>query len=126
MSLLRLQNEMGSSKDLYGGVDVDWLEDDDAHIFKFNVPGMRIEDFKVQIMDGQTLQVSGVHTDVSGERSFGTWHIKERPKGTFFRKFQLPGNVNIDGVTGYVDHGILIVNVPKQKRFIRNIPITIL
>ncbi|KAI5081662.1 hypothetical protein GOP47_0001405 [Adiantum capillus-veneris] len=110
----------------YGGVDVDWLEDDNSHIFKFNVPGMKIEDVKVQIVEGQTLQVSGVRKDVMTARGYGTWHIKERPVGTFFRKFQLPGNVKIEGVTAFDEKGILVIIVPKIKRFVRNVPISLL
>ena len=69
--------------------------------------GMKAQDVKVQIVGGNTLQVSGVRKDL--ERSYGTWRIKERPTGTFFRKFQLPGDVKEDEVIAFDELGILVV-----------------
>ena len=37
----RILNVESLSTKTYGGVDTDWLEDDDFHIFKFNVPGVK-------------------------------------------------------------------------------------
>ncbi|KAI5073638.1 hypothetical protein GOP47_0011651 [Adiantum capillus-veneris] len=73
----------------FGEVDVDWLEDHDAHAFTFNLPGLRAKDVTVQILDDNTLQVSGLHP--IRERSFGNWRAKERPTGPFRRIFYLSG-----------------------------------
>ncbi|MCO5551236.1 hypothetical protein L7F22_004735 [Adiantum nelumboides] len=123
--LLPLDSISSFSSSNYGAVDTDWLEDEDAHIFKINVPGLKREDVKLQIIGGDTLQVSGVRKSGS-ERTFGKWHIKEGAVGTFLRKFQLPTDVKIDEITAFDEHGVLTITVPKKRSFIRNIPISML
>lgn len=77
------------------------------------------------MVGGDILQVSGVRKG-GPERAYGKWHIKERPVGTFFRKFQLPGEVNANEITAFDDLGVLVITVPKKRRFIRDIPISML
>ncbi|KAI5064960.1 hypothetical protein GOP47_0019655 [Adiantum capillus-veneris] len=123
--LLPLDNISSFSSSNYGGVDTDWLEDEDFHIFKINIPGLKREDVKLQVVGGDTLQVSGVRKGGS-ERAYGKWHMKERPVGTFLRKFQLPAEVKADEITAFDEYGVLTITVPKKKLFIRNIPISML
>ncbi|MCO5614194.1 hypothetical protein L7F22_068474 [Adiantum nelumboides] len=103
-------------------VEVDWLEDDEAHTFTFNLPGLRAKDVKVQILNNNTLQVSGVHP--IRERSLGIWRTKERPVGPFHRTFCLSGEVLVSQVKAFDVDGLLVVKVPKKKSFARTIPIT--
>ncbi|KAH7286680.1 hypothetical protein KP509_32G017800 [Ceratopteris richardii] len=86
---------------------------------------MKKEDVKVLVVGGDTLQVSGTRKS-SIERAYGKYHIKERPSGTFFRSFQLPGEVKENEITAVDEYGVLVVHVPKKKRLIRRIPISML
>eukprot|EP00250_Pteridium_aquilinum_P004565 c14770_g1_i1 orf=56-427(-) len=114
--------EKSEASAAYGDVQVDWLEDDDAHTFTFNLPGLTAKDVKVKILNDNTLQVSGVYP--VGERSYGKWLTKERPSGAFFRTFYLPGEVLATQVKAFDVDGVLVVKVPKKKVYVRTIPIT--
>eukprot|EP00250_Pteridium_aquilinum_P006701 c16565_g1_i1 orf=312-704(-) len=111
----------------YGGVDADWLENDDSHIFKFNIPGMKIDDVHVQVVGRNILQVSGECNNQAEMNLYnGKWHIKERSTSSFLRKFQLPEDVKLDEITAFDEYGVLVVIAPKKKHYLRNIPISIL
>ncbi|KAK1289442.1 18.1 kDa class I heat shock protein [Acorus calamus] len=92
---------------------VDWVETDTAHVFRADIPGVRREEVKVEVEEGNVLQISGVR--MREEESTGeTWHRAERSGGSFTRRFRLPENANMDEVTCWLDHGVLTVNVPKK------------
>eukprot|EP00250_Pteridium_aquilinum_P019045 c24270_g2_i1 orf=232-600(-) len=104
-----------------GELDVDWLETEQSHILKVNVPGLRKEDLSMQVLGGNVLQLAGVHTGTTS--SEGSAHILERPRGTFLRQYKLPDNVLLDMVQAFDDDGILTITIPKLKPRVRNIPI---
>ncbi|KAK1301794.1 17.7 kDa class I heat shock protein [Acorus calamus] len=93
---------------------VDWVETDTAHVFRADIPGVRREEVKVQVEDGNVLQISGERTREE-EDTGDTWHRVERRKGSFMRRFRLPENAEMEAVTCSLDHGVLTVNVPKKK-----------
>ncbi|KAL6315997.1 hypothetical protein AAG906_014922 [Vitis piasezkii] len=93
---------------------VDWRETNNAHIIRADLPGVRKEDVKVQVEDGNMLQISGEKTkekEESGER----WHRIERQRGSFLRRFRLPENANTEGINCALENGVLTVTVPKKE-----------
>ncbi|KAL1357801.1 hypothetical protein HN51_009664 [Arachis hypogaea] len=110
------------SNNYYGGGDqtsalshahVDWRETDNAHIFRADLPGVRKEDLKVQVEDGNVLQISGERVKES-EDTNDKWHRVECRRGSFTRRFRLPENANLDNVDCTLRDGVLTVNVPKK------------
>ncbi|CAI0456541.1 unnamed protein product [Linum tenue] len=96
----------------------DWKETHEAHIFTSDVPGLKKEDVKVELVDdGRVLQLSGERPhddDKDGEK----WHRVERCRGKFLRRFRLPENVKTDGgeaIKASVEDGVLKVVVPKAE-----------
>ena len=74
---------------------------------------MRKEDLKVQVEDGNVLQISGERVKES-EDTNDKWHRVECRRGSFTRRFRLPENANLDNVDCTLRDGVLTVNVPKK------------
>ncbi|MCL7049525.1 hypothetical protein MKW94_004283 [Papaver nudicaule] len=96
--------------------NVDWRETDNAHIFCADLPGVRKEEVKVQIEDGNILQISGEHTEEEERNQKDSkWHRYERRRGSFSRRFRLPENAKVDDIKCTMENGVLTVFVPKQS-----------
>ncbi|XVE60854.1 hypothetical protein DITRI_Ditri05aG0160300 [Diplodiscus trichospermus] len=66
---------------------VDWRETDNAHIFRADLPGVRKEEVKVHVEDGNILQISGERSKEEEDKN-GKWHRVERRRGSFVRRFR--------------------------------------
>jgi HSP20 family protein len=94
---------------------VDWRETPEAHIFKADMPGLKKEEVRVQVLDGRTLEISGERKKEEVQKG-DTWHRVERSIGKFSRRFRLPENSNVDQVHAQVQDGVLTVEVPKVQQ----------
>lgn len=94
--------------------NVDWKETPTEHVFVADLPGLKKEEIKVQIEDGNMLTISGqrIREDV---QSTDTWHRAERSSGQFKRRFRLPEGTNLDRVSAKMENGVLAVTVPKVE-----------
>ena len=92
---------------------VDILESKDSYLIRAELPGMKKEDFNLEVRDG-TLTLSG-------ERKFEEaangveYHRVERVTGKFSRSFYLPQTVKHDSIKASYRDGILEVHVPKAE-----------
>lgn len=92
---------------------VDILESRESYLIRAELPGMKKEDFKLEVNDG-TLTLSG-------ERKYEKpadgvdLHRNERPSGKFSRSFYLPEKVKQDGINASYRDGILEIHVPKAE-----------
>lgn len=90
---------------------VDVLESRDSYLIRAELPGMKKEDFNLELQDGVLT--------LSGERKFEEpangveYHRIERSTGKFFRSFSLPQTVKTDEIKASFRDGILEVHVPK-------------
>lgn len=90
---------------------VDILESKDAYLIRAELPGMKKEDFNLEVKDGALT--------LSGERKFEEpangveYHRVERAAGKFSRSFHLPQTVKHDGIKAMYRDGILEVHAPK-------------
>ncbi|CAM6105908.1 unnamed protein product [Calypogeia fissa] len=97
------------------GTKVDWVETDEAHIFKADLPGLKKEDIKVELDDDRVLRISGERNQEE-EQKGDKWHSVERSYGKFVRRFKLPQNAQTDSVSAKVENGVLTVTVPKTQK----------
>uniref|UniRef100_A0ACD5ZPL5 Uncharacterized protein n=1 Tax=Avena sativa TaxID=4498 RepID=A0ACD5ZPL5_AVESA len=98
----------------FAGARVDWKETPEAHVFKADVPGLKKEEVKVEVEDGNVLLISGERSKEHEEKT-GTWHRVERSSGKFLRRFRLPDNAKAEQVKASMEDGVLTVTVPKEE-----------
>ncbi len=85
-----------------------WVRVDCLALWNSGVGSSEIE---VTVED-RTLKISGNRVkDVVNEGD--TWHLAERPRGHFVRRFKLPKNADVDRIAAVVTDGVLTVIVPK-------------
>ncbi|KAM0952775.1 putative small heat shock protein HSP20 [Dioscorea sansibarensis] len=109
-------------------IPMDWIETPSSHIFKFNVPGFGKDDIKVQLEEGNILHIRGESPASKEEQRQGkeaVWHLAERVKGDFSRRFELPGKVRGDEIKAQVENGVLTIVVPKEPVPAKPMPRTI-
>jgi len=110
----------------FAGARIDWKETPEAHVFKADVPGLRKEEVKVEVEDGNVLQISGERSKEHEEKN-DRWHRVERSSGKFLRRFRLPENAKTEQIKASMENGVLTVTVPKEeakKADIKNVQIT--
>lgn len=93
---------------------VDIIENEKAFEIQFAVPGMKKENFKIELNDGE-LTVSGERkNDRKGDEkyfsSFGTSY------GAFSKTFALPDHIDEDRIEAKYENGILELIVPKDEK----------
>jgi HSP20 family protein len=92
---------------------VDIVESKDAYLIRAELPGMKREDFNLEVNDG-TLTLSGERK--SEALTDGVeYHRSERVTGKFSRSFYLPRTVKQDGIQASYQDGILEIQVPKVE-----------
>lgn len=92
---------------------VNITENKDAFNLSLVAPGFAKEDLKLSVED-DTLTISAEHkaeTLDEGQR----YTRREFARSAFRRSFQLPNNVNADGISAEYRNGILTVNIPKAE-----------
>ena len=124
--VLALQNRMNSLLQDYArtGADdlistasfvppVDIYEDEHKIVLKLEVPGMKQEDFDVQL-ENNTLTVRGERKFEKEEKE-ENFHRIERRYGSFFRSFAVPNTVNTDDVKASYEAGVLKIELAKRE-----------
>jgi HSP20 family protein len=100
-----------SSATWYPPVDV--LESKDAYLIRAELPGMKKEDFHLEVKDG-ALTLTGERK--SEKAADGVeYRSVERVNGKFWRSFSLPETVKHDGIQATYKDGILEIHVPKAE-----------
>jgi HSP20 family protein len=92
---------------------VDILESKDSYLIRAELPGMKKEDFHLELNDG-TLTLSG-ERKLEEAANEVEYHRVERLAGKFSRSFYLPQTVKQDGIKATYREGILEVLVPKAE-----------
>ncbi|MEP2671294.1 MAG: Hsp20/alpha crystallin family protein [Cyclobacteriaceae bacterium] len=93
---------------------VDVIENEKAFELHVEVPGMKKEDFNIEVNDN--------YLTISGERKFSTekkekdFHSIETRYGSFSRSFTLPDTVNSDKINAKYNNGILELTLPKDEK----------
>jgi len=92
---------------------VDVLESKDSYLIRAELPGMKKEDFNLEVKDNTLV--------LTGERKFEKpaegveYHRTERLSGKFTRSFYLPEKVKQDAINASYRDGILEIHVPKAE-----------
>lgn len=90
--------------------EVDVFERDKRLVTKIDLPGMKKDDVKVEIVDGH-LAISGQRKTEAEEKT-DNYYRCEREYGSFYRAVPLPDGVSLDDVKATFADGVLEVSVP--------------
>jgi len=93
---------------------VDVEEDNDAYVFKIDLPGVDPKDAKITI-HGDTLTIRGERKREETKKDNGSVHRYERIYGMFERSFVLGQLVKGDQVQATYKNGVLEIRVPKAE-----------
>ncbi|XP_072960232.1 17.9 kDa class I heat shock protein-like [Typha angustifolia] len=103
-----------SETSAFAATRIDWKETPEAHVFKADLPGLKKEEVKVEVEEGNVLQIRGERSKEQEEKT-DTWHRVERSSGKFMRRFRLPESAKMDQVKAAMENGVLTVTVPKEQ-----------
>jgi HSP20 family protein len=90
--------------------NVDVFERENRLVTKIDLPGMKKEDVKIEVADGQ-LAISGERKREEDEKKDNFYRC-EREYGSFYRLVALPPGVTLDDVKATFADGVLEVSIP--------------
>ena len=93
---------------------VDIIENEKNFVVQIAVPGMKKEDFTIELKDN-LLTISGERkfTDEKKDKNF---HSIETQYGSFSRSFSMPENVDASKINAKYNDGILELTIPKDEK----------
>ena len=91
---------------------VDVQETDKEYLIKADLPDVKKEDVKVELLDG-TLTIEGERQQEKEEKG-KKFHKIEREYGKFLRRFAMPSEVDASKVQADFKNGVLNVHLPKS------------
>jgi len=94
--------------------EVEVFERDGHLTVRADLPGLKKEDVKVEVVDG-ALTISGERKDEKNEKGEGFYRT-ERTYGTFFRRIPLPEGAKAEESEATFKNGVLEVLMPAPKR----------
>ena len=107
-------NQTHSDEDCTLSPRTDILEQKDNYVIYAEMPGVKKDDFKVDVEDN-LLTIRGtkeVHKREDGEH----FARVERQCGNYSRSFRLGEEINADKISAKYDSGVLEVVLPKSKK----------
>lgn len=107
----RLFNDQFFTKELFPAVNV--KEKDDSFEIEMTAPGLKKEDFKIQIENG-VLNISS-ETKREEEEKNEKFTRKEFNYSSFSRSFSLPENVSQENLAAKYENGLLKITLAKKQ-----------
>ena len=89
-----------------------WADDDNLYV-EAELPELELSDLEIVVNGDNQLSIKGERKHPEQEK--GTWHRKERFRGSFSRTGELPQYVDSEKVTAELTHGVLTVTLPKRQ-----------
>lgn len=93
---------------------LDLAETAEGFEISVDLPGIKPEDVKLELHDGQLL-ISGKREQAT-ERKDKNYHYTERASGSFMRSVVLPSDVDAEKIDANYEHGVLVVKLPKSAK----------
>lgn len=91
----------------------DVIEKDNHFLLSFDMPGVKEEDIKVEVLENK-LTVSGERHSLFSD-SEGVRYSSEQRYGRFLRSFNLPESVETDKIEANFENGVLAIAIPKKE-----------
>lgn len=105
---------------------VNVAEHEDEFIVEMAAPGMKREDFHVEL-DNDILVISSEtsHNNEEKDEKNGSFTRREFSYGSFRRSFHIPNTVEVDKIKAKYQNGLLRLVIPKKEEAKRKPPKTI-
>lgn len=97
---------------------VNVTEDKDSYRLSLAAPGMKKEDFKINL-EGNMLTISA-ETEGEKEEKNGKYSRQEYNYSSFSRSFQLPEMISKDKIEAHYEEGVLKLKLPKNEEAKKN------
>ena len=94
--------------------EIDVFERDNRLVTRVDLPGLKKEDVKVEVVDGH-LAISGERQSDTAEKKDNVYR-RERSHGSFYRAIPLPDGAKFEDVTATFGDGVLEVSVALPVR----------
>ena len=101
-------------------VSADWVplvdiqEESGQYVINADVPGVDPKDIEVTMEKG-VLTLRGTRAAQSAAEKNG-FKRRERPAGSFYRRFVMPDTADAEGITAQGKNGVLQVVIPKRQK----------
>ena len=92
---------------------MDVTETEEAYLVEADVPGLKKEDIKIEVLDN-VLTIKG-ERKTEDEKEEKGYHRVERHYGSFHRTIEVPGGFVEDKITANFKDGVLKVTLPKRE-----------
>ena len=90
---------------------VNTIENDDSFEIDLAVPGMKKDDFSIELENNVLI----ISSETSNNASNENLRLNEFNYSSIQRSFKIPESVNLDKIKGNYKNGILKVLLPKKK-----------
>jgi HSP20 family protein len=85
--------------------------DDECVSVSPEIPGMRADEFEIDVQDDILVVRGEKHMESTGMR--GRFHVMERAYGGFERALRLPASVDKDAASATYERGVLNISLPR-------------
>jgi HSP20 family protein len=92
---------------------VDIYEDGNYLVFKADLPGIKKDDIEINLHENVLTLTGRKEKEEKVEKD--TYYRYERSRGSFFRRFELPGDVDTDKIKAHYEDGVLEIRLPKSE-----------
>jgi len=92
---------------------VDICETGDRIVIRADLPGIEQSDIEIRVEE-MNLTIRG-DRKAPAETGSEDFHRAERPHGPFMRSFNLPRNIDQNGIKALQKNGVLEISLPKRK-----------
>lgn len=92
---------------------VDFRESEEAYTLEADVPGLKKEDIRLEILEDR-VTISGERKHEAEKEGEGYRRI-ERSSGRFERSFRIPEGFDAEGAEATFEDGVLRVTLPKRE-----------
>jgi HSP20 family protein len=111
-AVTRMMSEPRTARPWSPAVDI--FENEDALVFKADVPDIDSKDIDLQV-ENQTLTLKGHRKFQQQQGQKGGYHRIERSYGEFVRTFTVPSTVDTEHVKADYENGVLTISLPKKE-----------
>jgi HSP20 family protein len=112
-AMRRMWQGLDTHTDETWGIPLDVIQDGDTVLVKASIPGVAAKDINVTF-ENDTLVIRA-ETKSESERQEGSYLMRERRVGQFYRALRLPDTVDHEKAESKYENGVLTVSFPKKE-----------